>query len=313
MNPPYDDFSSTRSIPEPADGPPKWREAWLYHPTDQLVAALRLALKLRQPLLLTGEPGCGKTSAAYWAAMNLGLSHEDLVHDTVRSDASAQRLRYEFDAVRYFRLAQVHKEEEPDPLLCIKEGPLWRAFKRAATRRTVLLLDEIDKAPRDFPNDLLHEFDTLEFDVPELYDRRSDKHYTVSARNAPKQHGLMLLVVTSNGERQFPDAFLRRCLHHHLEIGKDAFARLVEDRIKKGDLAVGEGVRRLAVEMFVELRRRKDLEHPVGPAELLVWLRAVSLLGGVSEAHLQRLDVAKLPHLEALFKTPGDLLRVRGA
>jgi MoxR-like ATPase len=313
MSPTYVDVSLERELVKPSeDAPFKWREAFHYRPTASLVNALRLALRLRQPLLLTGAPGCGKTSAAYWAALNLGLDPTALIHHTVRSDDSAQRIRYEFDAVKYFYLAQV-KRQEPDPAACIKHGPLWRAFEGAHARRTVLLLDEVDKAPRDFPNDLLHEFDLREFTVPELYDEVSKRDHVVSARGAPEAHGLALLVVTSNGERQLPDAFLRRCLHHHVEMTPEAMKAVVRRRREHGALQLSEAFGDLAVEKFVALQSRHDLEHPIGLAEFLVWLRAVSELGGVSEESLRRLDLERLPYLEALLKTPGDLQRVQRA
>ena len=175
----FDWLNAKKPPAAPAVGPRKWIEAPRYEPGDELVTALNMAMALDQPLLVTGEPGCGKTSAAYWAAWRMGLDHEDVIHETVRSDASAARLKYEFDHVRYFRDAQVAAaraaaesmraamQREPLPALVealdrgkyIDRGPLWRAFEPVDPsvggedhgRDTVLLLDEIRQGAARLP------------------------------------------------------------------------------------------------------------------------------------------------------------------
>ncbi len=297
---------------------PKWAEAHTYRPDDDLVTAIEVAIDLGQPLLITGEPGCGKTSAAYWAAWRMGLSPDDLIVEQVRSEASASRMRYEFDAVAYFRESQASAvrgtEFIDDRRRYIRPGPLWRAFEatRTAGRRVVLLLDEIDKAPRDLPNDLLMEFDELRFEVPELPEKHADRF--ISARGNPGR--LALTVFTSNAERQLPDAFLRRCLHHHIEFNNEHLEAVLTHRSdpERGDLKVPRSFIPVAVEALARLRGL-GLRHTPGTAELIVWLRVLARTGKIPEAPaLGHLDLRSLPHLGTLIKDPADreTLRAKG-
>lgn len=296
-------------------GPPKWREAHLYTPTKELITAIEVAIELGQPLLLTGEPGCGKTAAAYWAAWRMGLSPDDLVFDQVRSDATAARLRYEFDAVSYFRESQASAvRAEPfddDRRRFIRPGPLWRAFEatRQAERRVVLLLDEIDKAPRDLPNDLLLEFDEQRFEVPDLPPSHRDR--IVDARD--NEGRLALTVFTSNAERKLPDAFLRRCVHHHIRFDDEHLRRVLDRRTARpgGDIRVDSGLVALAIDMLIRLREM-SLHHTPGTAELLTWLRVVARAGDIElKRRAGKLDLLELPYLGTLIKDPADHDTVR--
>lgn len=293
--------------PPPPDAPPKWREAPYYTAPQDLVLALQIAVALRQPLLLTGDPGCGKTSAAYWAAWKLGLSHRDFFHMQVRSDSTAGRLKYEFDAVRYFRESQAaalrQAPFDDDKRRFIREGPLWLAFEAAQARSVVLLLDEIDKAPRDFPNDLLHEFDTLEFEVPDwLVDGRPK---TISGDRGSGE-GIDLIVLTSNGERQLPDAFLRRCIHHHLQFDDEWLGKVVHHRMAQGDLKLAPGLVEHAIKRFILLQSTPGLRHRPGLSELLVWLRVIAHVGEMTVEELSTLQPRNLPYLGAILKDPAD-------
>jgi MoxR-like ATPase len=305
---------SSRPIPAlPFEGPQRWRDAPNYAPQADLITAIDVAMALRQPLLLTGEPGCGKTSAAYWVAWRLGLKPSDLVHAQIRSDASAARLKYEFDAVRYFRESQIaaHKAgraRDTDALPAFDEdrrrfifpGPLWMAFEASQVKPTVLLLDEIDKAPRDLPNDLLLEFDAKEFEVSEWEDPLKRAHVVRAGEH------LVLIVFTSNGERQLPDAFLRRCIHHHSRFSPEELARVVEHRIKVGDITLARPFVDWALERFVALKGLR-LQHSPGTAELLVWMRALAMTENLDVRKLRELRLAELPYLGTLLKNVDDL------
>ncbi|MBL9009008.1 MAG: MoxR family ATPase [Myxococcales bacterium] len=292
----------------PSNAPPKWKESPLYRADRELVMSLQIAMAMRQPLLLTGDPGCGKTGAAYWAAWRLGLSPQDFFHVQTRSDASAARLKYEFDAVRYFRESQASALRnipfDEDRERFLQRGPLWLAFCAAQKRSTVLLLDEIDKAPRDFPNDLLHEFELLEFEVPE-WPEPDGRPRRISGRGGPDD-GLTLMVLTSNGERQLPDAFLRRCVHHHLRFDAVWLAEIVRHRMALGDLRIDPGLVDHAVKRFVVLQNTPGLRHRPGLSEFLVWLRTVALVGGIDPQRLSSLRPAELPYLGTLLKDPND-------
>lgn len=292
----------------PAEAPPRWREALLYQPDPELVMSLQIAIAMRLPLLLTGDPGCGKTGAAYWAAWRLGLLPRDLVHVQIRSDTSGARLKYEFDAVKYFRESQAagarQQPFDEDRQRFIQKGPLWQAFAAAREHPTALLLDEIDKAPRDFPNDLLHEFDQMEFEVPD-WPLPDGQMRWVSGRGGPDR-GLTLIVFTSNGERQLPDAFLRRCVHHHLQFTPDWLLTVVRHRVELGDLKIAPGLVEHAVRRFVVLQNMPGLRHRPGLSELLVWLRVIALVGKLDPERLALLRPGELPYLGTLLKDPAD-------
>lgn len=301
------------SGPTPPPVPPgasqKWHEARLYQADPDLKLVMEIAVELRQPLLITGDPGCGKTSAAYWAAWRMGLTPDQLVHAQIRSDETAERLKYEFDAVRFLResdgaqkggVTLEHLRAE-----CVRPGPLYRAFEGSQTRPMALLLDEIDKAPRDLPNDLLHEFDQLEFEVRELLDK-DKRPRRVTAGKGP-ENSLSLIIFTSNGERRLPDAFLRRCLHHHLSFDASWRRRIVDARMGgQGGIRRAPQVIDHAITRFVQIQSVYGLHHRPGPAELLVWLRALALSAGITPEELRDRPLAQLPVLGALLKDHAD-------
>lgn len=297
-------------LPQPAPrdhGGPKWREAHLYDPPDDLVEAIEVAMLLQQPLLLTGEPGVGKTSAAYWAAWRMDLPNDDLVVEQVRSDATAARMRYEFDAVSYFRESQATAVRgaafDDDRRRFIREGVLWRAFAAARERPVVLLLDEVDKAPRDLPNDLLREFDELWFEVPDLPAGHPERR--VDARKG--EGSLRLTVFTSNGERQLPEPFLRRCVHHHIVFDPKQVERVLRHRVETRDLVVADGVVELALRRFLEIRALAGLRHKPGLSELLVWVRVLAATGHGDPRALEAASLGELKHLGTLLKEPPDV------
>jgi MoxR-like ATPase len=189
------------------------KDASFFVAGEALADAINTAIALDEPLLLTGEPGTGKTQTAYYAAFQLGV---ECIHFQVKSDSTARDLLYDFDMVRYFRDANIQNvrteesdgNKELDRAAYIDKRALWNAFELARKKSMpqVLLIDEIDKAPRDFPNDLLHELDQMEFTIIE----------TGETIDAPVQLR-PIVFITSNSERRLPEPFLRRCVYHHIE------------------------------------------------------------------------------------------------
>jgi MoxR-like ATPase len=207
------------------------REAALYEPGPQLWAAINTAIVTGQPLLLTGEPGTGKTQAAWYIARTLGLGQ--VLEFPVKSTTTARDLAYVFESVRFMADSMRNQNEPPqesakpaelDRRNYIIKQPLWKAFESPTIR--VLLIDEIDKAPRDFPNDLLNELDQWEIQIEEL----PGEKITVPDNRRP------IVVITSNGERQLPDAFLRRCVYCDIQLTETMVDNALRRRREHGEL-----------------------------------------------------------------------------
>jgi len=266
-------------------------EAPLYYPGEQLELAINTAIAVGEPLLITGEPGTGKTQAAYYVAHKLGLK---LIRFQVKSDTTAGDLLYHFDAVRYFYEANVRRDAEPlpDKGEFIEKRPLYLALE--AEEPCVLLIDEIDKAPRDFPNDLLHEIDKLEFTVTET-------GRIVSAPPAKRP----LVFITSNNERRLPEPFLRRCVYHNIRFSEEIVENAVKARQQEFTRLNDEFVK-LALKQFLALRSRGDLRKKPSTGECLTWLRILSLATNLKIESLQDEDLSKLPYLGVLIKDSQD-------
>lgn len=265
-------------------------DARKFVPGEQLETALNTALAVGEPLLITGEPGTGKTQTAYYAAYKLGL--EPVIHFQVKSDTTARNLLYSFDTVRYFHDAHFRRENEPlHKGDYVEPGPLYEALSSPETR--VLLIDEIDKAPRDFPNDLLHELDKMEFLIVETQERVS----------APKQKR-PIVVITSNSERRLPEPFLRRCVYHHIRFDDSIIERAVANRKEEYENLSPEFIR-MAVQRFLALRERGLRKKPA-TGELLVWLRVLALAAGSYSQELSE-KLSDLPHLGVLLKNHQDI------
>lgn len=266
-----------------------------FQPDADLVDAVNVALAVGAPLLLTGEPGTGKTQVAFYLAWFFDV--EDHLYSLhVRSTTTAEDLLYRFDAVAYLHAANdpSRRGAEISKADFVEEGPLWRAYEAGGP--AVVLLDEIDKAPRDFPNDLLNVLDQHTFHVPEA-DR------TVSRGESPPP----LVVITSNSERRLPEPFLRRCIFHHIEFTEELLRRAVEARMGDFPNLTAE-VREAALQRFLDLRGH-DLRKKPATAELLVWLTILSARGGVTVETL-RGSLRSLPALAALVKDRDDLARL---
>lgn len=190
-----------------------------YQPDADLVDAVNVALAVGAPLLLTGEPGTGKTQVEHYLAWYFGI-RENLFPLYVRSDTTAEDLLYYYDAVAYLHAANDPAKEgqEISRGEFVERGPLWKAFE--SEQPAVVLIDEIDKASRDFPNDLLNVLDQHRFYVPE-------KDLSVSRGERPPP----IIVITSNSERRLPEPFLRRCIFHHIEFSEELLRRAVDARL----------------------------------------------------------------------------------
>lgn len=279
--------------------------AFKYVPDEQLRTTINTAIAISQPLLLTGEAGTGKTQVAYYVGHRLNLP---VFHFQARSTSTARDLLYDFDTVRYFHDAHVGALDRNKSPAEVKRNyitprEMWEAFQKSEETGlpSILLIDEIDKAPRDFPNDLLHEISEMSFRINEIPELET-------AVSCPA--GLRPLVfVTSNDERRLPDAFLRRCVSHHIELSPDLLTRVAEShRDEYPDLS--PDFIQLAITRFLEIRSRK-LEKPPASGELLAWLQIMSLSLGKSPNALNA-DLQDIPYLSTLLKSPdsvGDLRR----
>ncbi len=271
-------------------------EAPLFVPGDELETAINTALAVGEPLLITGEPGTGKTQAAYYAAHNLGV--EPVLHFQVKSESTAQDLLYHFDTVRYFHDAHLQDpERQLDKHTYVEQRALWQAMRSDTPR--IVLIDEIDKAPRDFPNDLLHELDKMEFTVAETGD-------TISA--APELRPIVF--ITSNSERRLPEPFLRRCVYHHIVFSDDLVRRAVEKRRDQYS-GLGDDFLKMAIERFLALRDRSLRKKPA-TGELLVWLRVLALAVGTTPKRLDR-DLSRLPYIGVLLKDHKDIEELKAS
>lgn len=264
-----------------------------YQPDDALIDAVNVALAVGAPLLLTGEPGTGKTQLAHYLAWYFHLEPDVSFFPVyVRSTTTAEDLLYRFDAVRYLHAAQdkAHQDKAIDRAEFVDKGALWKAY--GAKGPSLVLLDEIDKAPRDFPNDLLNVLDKHEFEVRETGEK-------VKCEGSPP-----VVVITSNSERRLPEPFLRRCIVHHITFSEELVRRAVQAR-QEGFGTLPEDVREAAIGRFLELRGRELRKKPA-TAELLVWLLVLSTKPGITAQQLQRAKLAELPALSALIKDNDD-------
>lgn len=261
---------------------------YLAHP--ELVHAVNAALIVEQPLLVTGESGTGKTVLAHSIAAELELGEVEVF--AVRSDHQGRDLLYEIDNLQRFYDAQVSEPRAQDRGNYLRLGPLGRAF-RSETRR-VVLIDEVDKAPRDFPNDLLNALDRMELRVPEL-------GIAEPARRRP------VIVITSNRESQLPDPFLRRCVFHHIEFpDRERLLEILRERL--GTLDLTRTLAERIVDRFLEVRAVDGLLKRPTTGEMLTWSRVLHRTGLTDGAIQGRL--ADLPYLGTLLKTREDLVRV---
>lgn len=273
-----------------------------YQLSPGLETAVNMALAVGSPLLVTGEPGTGKTQLAWFLGTYFGIQVRPFL---VKSTSTARDLQYEFDAVGYLREAYAARGGEDaapgkERHEFLQPGPLWQAYSDPSP--SVLLIDEIDKAPRDFPNDLLHELDQGWFPHPFKKDGQGEPLRVPETKSKPP-----IVVITSNIERRLPGPFLRRCVFFHIELDKPLVQAAIDAR--RDDLKqLSKEVKALAIERFWDLRDG-ELQKPPSTAELLVWL-AVLQAQGVETGALQS-HLAELPALGCLIKDQDDMERLR--
>ncbi len=257
-----------------------------YIATEDLMTAVNAAITLERPLLVKGEPGTGKTLLAQEVAGALGRPFFEW---HIKSTTKAQHGLYEYDAVSRLRDSQLGEARVGDIRSYIKRGMLWQAF--VSEDQAVLLIDEIDKADIEFPNDLLRELDRMEFYV---YETRE----TVAARHRPA------VIITSNNEKELPDAFLRRCFFHYIRFPEpDTMARIVEVHFP----GIKQTLLKEALECFFSIRSVNGLKKKPSTSELLDWIKL--LLAEDLEPEDLRADSAQaLPRLHgALLKNEQDV------
>ncbi len=281
---------------EVADRLTEHRAAASHYQLDPgLETAINMALAVGSPLLVTGEPGTGKTQLAYFLADYFAI---DIRPFLVKSTTTARDLQYEFDAVGYLQAAYAAERggDKAERSEFLKPGPLWLAY--SSTDPSVLLIDEIDKAPRDFPNDLLHELDQGWFPHPFEKDTEGEP---IKIPDKPAKPPIV--VITSNVERRLPGPFLRRCVFHHIELTEELVKNAVEARAKDFP-HLQPALRQRAIELFWELHGL-GLQKPPSTAELLVWLAVLNALG-ITKKDLDA-PLAELPGRGSLIKEREDL------
>ena len=258
-----------------------------YVATDDLQMAVNAAITLQKPLLIKGEPGTGKTMLAEQLADSLGLK---LIQWHIKSTTKAQQGLYEYDAVSRLRDSQLGNDKVHDISNYIVKGKLWEAL--SADERVVLLIDEIDKADIEFPNDLLLEIDKMEFYVYETQERIVAKHRPI-------------VLITSNNEKELPDAFLRRCFFHYINFPDEATMEKIVD-VHYPDLK--KELLREALDVFFDVRKVPGLKKKPSTSELIDWLKLL-MADEMSEKILQERDPSKAipPLYGALIKNEQDV------
>ncbi|WFU08755.1 MoxR family ATPase [Rhizobium sp. CB3090] len=257
-----------------------------YIADKDLMVAVNAAIRLERPLLVKGEPGTGKTELARQVAAALGL---DLIEWNIKSTTKAQQGLYEYDAVSRLRDSQLGDARVNDVKNYIRQGKLWQAF--TAPEKCVLLIDEIDKADIEFPNDLLQELDRMEFHVYETGE-------TIRAAVRP------IVIITSNNEKELPDAFLRRCFFHYIRFpDAETLTRIVEVHYP----GIKQALVRAALIQFFEIRDVPGLKKKPSTSEALDWIRLL-VADDVDPATLRVDAKSALPKLHgALLKNEQDV------
>ena len=257
-----------------------------YISTDDLTLAVNASITLERPLLVKGEPGTGKTELARQIASSLGLP---IIEWNIKSTTKAQQGLYEYDAVSRLRDSQLGDERVKEIGNYIKKGKIWEAFE--TTGKSVLLIDEIDKADIEFPNDLLQELDKMEFFVYETGE-------TIKSRERP------IVIITSNNEKELPDAFLRRCFFHFIQFPEK---QTLESIVQVHFPDIKKKLLDEALNQFFEVREVPGLKKKPSTSEMLDWLKLL-LSEDVDESDLKSDGKNILPKLHgALLKNQQDV------
>ena len=258
-----------------------------YVATEDLKVAVNAAMALERPLLIKGEPGTGKTVLAYEVAKALNA---ELITWHIKSTTKAHQGLYEYDAVTRLRDSQLGDERVKDVKNYIKKGKLWEAF--TADKRPVLLIDEIDKADIEFPNDLLQELDRMEFYVYETNE-------TIKAEIRP------IVIITSNNEKELPDAFLRRCFFHYIRFPE---AETMNEIVEVHYPGIKQKLVSEALRIFYDMRKVPGLKKKPSTSELLDWLKLLMVEDITAEALAEKDPTKLIPPLHgALLKNEQDV------
>lgn len=258
-----------------------------YVASEELMAAVDIAIALEKPLLIKGEPGTGKTMLAEAISQSMG---KDLYIWNIKSTTKAQDGLYVYDTIQRLYDSQFGEEGVDDIAHYIKLGKLGESFK--ADKQVILLIDEIDKADLEFPNDLLWELDKMEFYIHETRE-------TIKAKERP------IVIITSNAEKELPDAFLRRCIFHYITFpDRDQMTEIVHAHFEN----LEENVLKNALDTFYWIRSIKDVRKKPSTSELIDWIRALTI-SGIDPEHLRE----QLPFLGVLLKKDEDLEAVKKA
>lgn len=263
----------------------RFKSADNYIISDDLMVTVNIAIAMNKPLLVKGEPGTGKTALAEAIARSLDM---DLIVWSIKSTTKAQDGLYQYDVVRRLYDSELGNEGVEDISRYIKLGKIGEAF--TSDRQCVLLIDEIDKADLEFPNDLLWELDRMEFYIPETDE-------TIKAKNPP------VVVITSNAEKELPDAFLRRCAFHFIEFPDQSMMR---DIILAHYPDIEESLISQVLDAFFYVREYFDLKKKPSTSELLDWIKALRLSGLPTDSLRQDMPLAGF-----LLKKDEDLEQFR--
>jgi MoxR-like ATPase len=258
-----------------------------YVSTDDLSMAVNASIALERPLIIKGEPGTGKTLLAIEVAKSLG---KELIEWHIKSTTKAHQGLYEYDAVTRLRDSQLGDERVKDIHNYIKKGKLWEAFE--SDEQVVLLVDEIDKADIEFPNDLLQELDRMEFYCYET-------NQTIKAKHRP------IIIITSNNEKDLPDAFLRRCFFHYIQFPeRDTMQQIVDVHYPK----IKKKLVKDALDIFFDLRKVPGLKKKPSTSELIDWLKLL-MSDDIPSEILKNADNSKAipPLYGALLKNEQDV------
>lgn len=256
-----------------------------YVASEQLMASVNVAIALQKPLLIKGEPGTGKTMLAQAVADALG---KKLYIWNIKSTTKAQEGLYVYDTIQRLYDGQFGEEGVSDIARYIKLGKLGEAFE--SEEQVILLIDEIDKADLEFPNDLLWELDQMEFYIHET--RR-----TVKAKHRP------IVIITSNAEKELPDAFLRRCIFHYIDFPDK---ELMEQIVRTHYPDVEESILKQAMDVFYQIRAMRDIRKKPSTSELIDWINALQI-GGITADRIRK----ELPFIGVIVKKDEDLETVQ--
>ena len=258
-----------------------------YIATEDLKVAVNASITLERPIIVKGEPGTGKTMLAHEVAKSIGA---EIITWHIKSTTKAQQGLYEYDAVTRLRDSQLGDEKVKDIKNYISKGKLWNAFE--SDKRPVLLIDEIDKADIEFPNDLLLELDRMEFFVYETGE-------TIKAKNRP------IVIITSNNEKELPDAFLRRCFFHYIKFPE---AETMEEIVSVHFPDIKQDLIKEAFKIFYDIRDVPGIKKKPSTSELIDWLKLL-MTDDIDAKTLKEKDPKKLipPLHGALLKNEQDV------